>query len=535
MSTPDEGPPSPPTRPPFFAGLLSSYGWRFLAFLGISQAALKGILIYTISNLALPVFKGVMGVDAASMQIFLMITMIPWSLKPLIGILSDAITVGGYHKRPWLLQSLVVGSFCAGLAFLAFSSRSPMALSLCLCGVNFQIAVYDLMSEASYSERMRANAGGGNDIVTLVQTYQLVGGLVATLFVGFMADAQLYYALLGIVFALCVTPLVPVLWGWLPEARVVVDGAHAGFIRLQSPEWVHENKRMLIVIACTGLAAPVTAVVANLGDAAVGLALAALFTAAACVAAFFVFPTLIARVALYQVLRNLSRPNLGSAMDYWYTASRECVADGPHFSYAYYMTVGGLIGALAGIAGSILYRRFLTRLSYRRVLILTTILTGVVGASDLIIVTRLNERVGVPDWAAYLVGEAIMEPALGMLNYIPTQALLSMVVTPGMESSQFAFMAGINNFAGMISELDGALLFDAAGVVTTGGSECNFSALPWLILVCHVVLPTVVGVAAAWALIPHMEQQQHIEDVSHSFASGSGQQIELDAESDAEI
>jgi hypothetical protein len=100
-----------------------------------------------------------------------------------------------------------------------------------------------------------------------------------------------------------------------------------------------------------------------------------------------------------------------------------------------------------------------------------------------------------------------------MLNYIPATALLSKVVPAGMESSCFAFLAGINNFASMISELSGGLIFEAAGIKTTSSlaseGRCNFDALWWLIILCHVSLPIVIGVPAAW-LIPNVLQTESL-------------------------
>jgi BT1 family len=104
-----------------------------------------------------------------------------------------------------------------------------------------------------------------------------------------------------------------------------------------------------------------------------------------------------------------------------------------------------------------------------------------------------------------MIGEAVLEPLLDMLNWIPTSALIALAVPHGMEASAFAFMAGLSNFARMVSELLGAYLFKAAGVITSGGASCDFSALPGLVLGCHVLAPTIICVPAAW-IIPHMPQ-----------------------------
>jgi hypothetical protein len=88
-------------------------------------------------------------------------------------------------------------------------------------------------------------------------------------------------------------------------------------------------------------------------------------------------------------------------------------------------------------------------------------------------------------------------------------ALLSKVVPRGFESSCFAFLAGISNYASMISELSGGLIFEAAGIRTLSPT-CNFDNLWWLILLCHASLPIVIGLPAA-LLIPNVLQTEELK------------------------
>jgi hypothetical protein len=266
---------------------------------------------------------------------------------------------------------------------------------------------------------------------------------------------------------------------------------------------------MIAIIAFTGLAAPVTSALANTGDPLIALALALVLTLGSLAGAWMVFPRMIARIATYRVLVTLAQPSLGAAMDYFYVATPDCVPNGPHFSYAYYVTVAGLIGSVAAFLGVLLYQKTLSSLRFRSVVMITNVLNSAIGASDLFLVLRVNVALGIPDWAAYIVGEAVMEPLIGMLNYIPDSTLLSKAVPLGMEGSAYAFMAGLSNYASMISRLSGALIFELAGVQTS--VPCNFDALWWLVLVCHVAAPGVVGLAAAWALIPNVGQKEKLQ------------------------
>jgi hypothetical protein len=118
--------------------------------------------------------------------------------------------------------------------------------------------------------------------------------------------------------------------------------------------------------------------------------------------------------------------------------------------------------------------------------------------------------VGLQGWSdewAYMVGEAVMEPAIDTLNYIPSQTILSKKLPRGMESSVFAFLAGLSNYARMSAALSGAILFDLAGVKTV--TPCNFEPLWWLVIVCHVLPPMTFGVAFSF-LMPNKKQNEEL-------------------------
>lgn len=96
-----------------------------------------------------------------------------------------------------------------------------------------------------------------------------------------------------------------------------------------------------------------------------------------------------------------------------------------------------------------------------------------------------------------------------MLSWLPGSVLIAKVCPPGLESSVFAFLAGISNLALSGSELTGALLMDIFGI-RSSVPDCNFSALPWLVLVCHSALPILIGVPISF-LLPNKTQEDEIE------------------------
>jgi len=498
----------------FILRVLRVFGWRFIVFLCASQLCLKGCAYYLSLAVALPLLKNVFGISAYHFQLYMMITMLPWSIKPILGLLSDFFLIGGYHKRFWLFNALGVGAIGCGLLFLAYPLHSAIGIALCFMGVQYEVALFDLMSEGAYSAAMRKHSYTGSDLVVVTQVFQHVGGIIAMCMIGPMADANLFYPLFIINAVMCCTPLIPSIFGWLPEEKYPYGIPH-GSPDCCSKIGVHpvehtliEGQRWIIgVIAFTGLSAPVAVIVSNAIDAGYGLVLAILMMSASLMGAYFVFPRLVFNVALYQVVCLLGAPSIGGAMDYFYTSGEECVPGGPHFSFKYYQTYAGLVGTVCALFGTILYQILLSRMRFRYVFLLTAVLKALIGLSDLFIVTRTNIKWGISDHVAYIIGEAVMEPVLSALNYIPAMALLSRVSIEGMESSTFAFLAGINNFAAMISNMSGAFIFRAAGVKTE--LPCDFDSLWILILCCHCIGPMVTGVGFSW-LIPATPQNSKL-------------------------
>jgi hypothetical protein len=464
-------------------------GWRFLLYLGCSQLLCKGALRQIVNSLMLPLFRE--SVDAAQLQIYVLIVMIPWTCKPILGILSDSILIGGYKKRGWVIVGILLAIACC--VGLFFTLHLPLVLVFMFMGVQLMIALIDLLSEAKYAEIRQENSELGSDASTLAQGMQSVGVILVMTFVGFIGDAKLFYLAFSIILVLTISPLLPTLWGWLPEVRQL-EGA---FVQLVDRDKLYRDRWAILVIAFCSVSSVSAALVATFVSPMAGLIVAGILLVACLAGCWMVFPSGITQVALYQVISTLSQPAMGSALDFYYTADSQCLPDGPHFSYAYYLSYTGFVGNVLGLFGVVFYQRYLSQLRFRPVLIITTILTSLAGVSDLVIIYRLNIMVGIPDYVAYMFGEAILESFIMMINWIAISALIAISVEPGMEASTFAYLAGISNFARGVSELAGVVIYTAAGINTTTGT-CDFTTIGPLVMLNHIALPIMIGVPAVF-------------------------------------
>jgi hypothetical protein len=117
---------------------------------------------------------------------------------------------------------------------------------------------------------------------------------------------------------------------------------------------------------------------------------------------------------------------------------------------------------------------------------------------------------GIPDKVFFLLGNAVFENLVMILNSIPMSSIYAKIAPPGMESAVFAYTVGIANFCSMVSTLLGSGVIQWSGMVTVGES-CDFQALPNLIVVFNILLPIGIGVPAVF-LIPNVYQTEHLID-----------------------
>ena len=97
----------------------------------------------------------------------------------------------------------------------------PALLVLFVFCAHMCISVCDLLTEAAYARLMRDPEGAktGSSIVTLVQGFQQIGFLVALSFMGVLSDHQMFNIAYLIALMCVITPVLPIIRGWLPERK----------------------------------------------------------------------------------------------------------------------------------------------------------------------------------------------------------------------------------------------------------------------------------------------------------------------------
>lgn len=486
----------------YIARLKNAFGLKFIFLIFISQCFIKGITFIIMTKGLLPLFKS-MGLDAIQLQLYTAVALCPWTVKPLIGVLSDLIAIVGYHKRYMILFSCLVG--IGGAVGMVLEIQNPIVSVIFLMMVHFEIAVLDLLIEGKYAEHMRENPETGSDIVTLATLFQQTGFLIAIGIVGPLSDEKMFRATHIVALCLTTLPVLPVWFGWLPEKQI----PNAPYILVDTKR-IRQDWKIILVAIVTGLSAPAMAAISAFAVKWLGL-LCAFVVIAICVGGgFLAMPhPLIARVALYQVLAQVSKISFSNVFDYFFVADDICLPGGPNFDYLFYITITGLAAAGVGVITSLLYQGLLSKWKFRNVLLFTTLLNGLSGIFDFIIVKRWNLMMGIPDKVFFLIGDDVFESIVSMLYWIPSSSIIGKVCPKNMEASTYAYLAGISNFGTMISAISGSMLAELFGIITVGGPACNWDNFPFLVVIGHITIMLLVSIPAAY-LIPNVPQDDNL-------------------------
>jgi len=528
-------PPSINWRHPFtstrqyFVDLKGYFGWPFLTWLAIENCFISGGIFALVMALSLPLFKR-LGVDASRQQLYNTLIFSPWAMKPFIGVFSDLLPTGGYNKRYIAVLSILVGFVgCATLLVVYHNNSVDIAIQegekavtyfadivvLCFTFMSFEASTLDILAEGKYSELMRVHPESGSSIISFKFGFALLGGMVTTSCVGPLSDAGMFHAMFWIALALSATPLYPTVAGWIPEKRRTADEDGMKSLScknclLYDQKTYKERRDVFLVITLCGLAAPVLAAVTTYASLAVGLAVSAVMILAFVVATYLIFPRSFFMVFVAITLFSLDWISMASALGYYYTASEQCVPGGPNFDYTFYITVSGVISSVVNFCGVLLYQGCLSTWKFRPVLFLTITIGSAASIIDVIIIMRWNLVIGIPDKVFFLLGNTIFETLCGSLWAIGSSTIFAKIAPPGLESAVFAYTVGISNFCLMVSGLLGSGVIRWSGMVTTG-TDCNFEALPYLIVICQILVPICIGIPATF-LIPNVLQTDQLID-----------------------
>lgn len=181
------------------------------------------------------------------------------------------------------------------------------------------------------------------------------------------------------------------------------------------------------------------------------------------------------------------------------------------FSSTQYTSLAA-IGMLASLGGTWIYKKFLREVPFRRLFCVTLVIAAAFSASQLILITRLNKEVGIPDFLFALGDEVIIDTA-GFIIQMPTLVMCASLCPKGVESTLYALMTVVNNIALSVGGSFSAALAESFGITLE-----NFENL-WIL-----TLITSLSTLLPILLIPLVpEGVQDCEDSAEAVDEGNGE------------
>ncbi|KAL4087695.1 hypothetical protein PRIC1_013583 [Phytophthora ramorum] len=447
--------------------LRQTFGTSFLVLICVVNAV-QGFSSF--STLAVNYFfKDNLQLQPAQSQLLQTIMKAPWRVKPLYGILSDSLPLFGYHRKSYMMLCSVLGMAATLTLAVPDLVTTPSMAVLLLMLQSLSIAFTDVVIDARTVEMSRLDPKhGASDLQSVSWITLSVGGMLGSFLSG---PATHNLGVRGVFCLAAVGPFTNLVFSmFMEEAKST----------LSKRQFVSSAKKQ----------------VRQLKDA--------------------VCTPVIWMCALWVFLSHAISPAYTQILFYFST-------DVLHFTPEFLGTVSA-IGFIFLMLGTMLYNMCFTEMSFRRIFLFAQLSLAVVSLFDVVLVTRANLEVGIPD-KAFVLGDHVVADVIGRLKTMPIMVLCAKLCPKGIEGTLFALLMSISNLSYSVSEFWGAFVCTWMGI-----GKDEYDNL-WLAVVLRSVLK-VVPIFFLF-LIPSSDPQEIIDEIDFSASAHTNQEAGGDVEEHA--
>jgi folate/biopterin transporter len=341
-------------------------------------------------------FKDDLGLTPAETASLIGLVMVPWTVKPFYGFISDSVPIWGYRRRPYLIFFGILGALAwVGMATIVDSA--PLAV-LFIGIASLSVSFSDALIDALIVQRARLEEkGDAGSLQSFGWGAVSMGGVTAAFLSGYLLE---HYGTRVVFLITALLPLIGGIASFAIQDDRVTGSSQGKFL----PQWrslrqAVTNPQILLPTA-------------------------------------FLF--------LWQ-----ATPSADTAFFFFTTNDL-------HFNPQFLGTVR-LVTNLAGLFGVWVFHRFLRQVPIRRIFAWTTVISTLLGLTTLILVTHFNRQLGIDDrW--FSMGDSLILTVAGRIAFMPTLVLAARLCPEGVEATLFALLMSVLNLAGLCSQQLGALL-----------------------------------------------------------------------------
>lgn len=234
-----------------------------------------------------------------------------------------------------------------------------------------------------------------------------------------------------------------------------------------------------------------------------------------------VLKPIIAKVNAFFLVQTSLGFSVGGASFYFFTDTPTQYPEGPHFSMVFFTSVLGVVGAVCSLIGIYSYQRFMKDWTYRRLLMMTNIALSLLNMSDVIILSRLNVKLGIPD-AVFVLGASVLQTIVSQWMWMPGVVILSQLCPKGMEATMYALLAGCHNLGNTIASNCGAYVLLLLNCNPSGqeAESHQFDRL-WIGSALSTVLPMLTLLLLPWLIPDSRQTDKLLDDDDRDATTGS--------------
>ena len=385
----------------------------------------QGIL--GLARLAVSFFlKDELGLNPAQVSALFGITILPWTVKPLFGLLSDSLPIFGYRRRPYLILSGILGAI--SWLSLATIVHTAMTAVVAITLSSLSVAVSDVIVDSLIVERARGESQAEAGSLQSLSWSAIALGSIIT---AYLSGVLLEYVTTRTVFGItALFPLIVSAVAWLIAESPVSKA-------------VEENNRSNLTVKhqLEQLRKAVT-------QKAIWLPTAFLF--------------------IWQAM-----PSADSALFFFTTNEL-------HFQPEFFGRIN-LVTSVASLVGIWIFQRFLKNVPFRVMFAWSNVISVALGMTMLLLVTHTNRTLGIDDhW--FNLSDSLILTVMGKIAYMPVLVLAARLCPPGVEATFFALLMSVTNLAALLSQEMGAVLTYGLGI-----TETSFDALWLLVVIMNII------------------------------------------------
>jgi folate/biopterin transporter len=363
----------------------------------------QGIL--ALSRLAVSFFlKDELLLSPVQMSAIMGICTIPWMIKPLYGFISDSLPLFGYHRKPYIVLSGILG--CTAWVCLGTVVHTSTTATIMIVLSSLSVAISDVIVDSIVVERARNESEAKiGSLQSLCWGSSAMGGLCTAYLSGLLLE---YFTNRTVFLITALFPLMISSVAWLiSEKPINKDDKKSNNTKYQ------------------------------LGQIRQAITQKAIWLPTAFI---FVWH---------------ATPNAESAFFYFTTNELQFQPE--------FLGRVRLVTSLASLIGVWAFQRYLKTIPFRIMFTWGIFLSTALGMTTLLLVTHTNRLLGIDDhW--FSLGDSLIITVIGKVLFMPILVLSTKLCPPGIEATFFALIMSVFNLGGTVSYALGSIMMKWLGI-----------------------------------------------------------------------